>query len=469
MNDWDESLVSAHLDGELSPSERESFERVIAADPERAAAVDEIGAVRAAVRALRPPVPPEGFLESLVGERQDNVVALAPRRHRRLTAGLVAAAAAAALILAVAVPGAGRAPSAAGLRCPDPPGRYRGDRGSRLGTGSPGHTPREPMRRVLVVGLGVVVLTGLLVMKTPVAAAGPNPSDALLDRARAALAEHEFDARVSLRWWDGRRNRRQVVSVAAVDGTLRIADGDVVAEGGRAWVRSDDRWRTLWADPRDPQAPPLDAKYTARTRSGPVIAGRPTRQLVIRHGDVVVEKISVDEELGIVLGRERLDGDRVILGMRFVALRDLRTRRGDTAVPKLGGEAPRRTSAPSDVPRRIGEGFLLVDVRRISGDESLRRYSDGVFEASVFVRDGRTDWSGLPANGEARRLGTVHARRYGTPAGWLVVFESDERTYTVVTDATTRDQVAMVTDLNEGSPSAWTRFVRSVTGPFRWE
>jgi hypothetical protein len=124
---------------------------------------------------------------------------------------------------------------------------------------------------------------------------------------------------------------------------------------------------------------------------------------------------------------------------------------------------------PADAARRIGDGFVLMDSRRMSGGESLLRYTDGVFEASVFVRPEPLDWSGLPGDGEDRRLGRIRTRRYGTPAGRVVVFESSDRTYTIVTDAPTRDQVALVADLGAAPDSAWTRFVRSFTGPFRWD
>jgi hypothetical protein len=325
------------------------------------------------------------------------------------------------------------------------------------------------MRRVALLALTAVLLAGLAMVDGPGAGASPNPTDALLDRARAALADHEFEARVDLRWWDGSRHRREEVSVVAVDGTLRVADGEVVSKAGRAWVRTDDRWRTLWSDARDPGAPSIGSKYRTSTGPGPVIVGRPTRQLTVRHHGDVVERISVDRELGIVLGRERLDRNRVITGMRFVMLRDLRPRWGDAAAPARGNGAPRRSAPPADAARRVGDGFVLTDTRRLDDDESLRRYSDGVFEASVFVRTAPLDWSSLPDHGESRRIGGVRVRRYGTPAGRVVVFESAERTYTLVTDAPTSDQSALVADLASASDAAWTRFVRSVTGPFRWD
>lgn len=110
MNQSDESMVSAFLDGELTAADRDAFEAARAADPAVAAEVAAIDEVRSLVRGLAPPVPPAGFLDSLLDDAgaDATVVPLAPRRRHRLAAGLAGAAAAAAVLLAIVVPGAGR-------------------------------------------------------------------------------------------------------------------------------------------------------------------------------------------------------------------------------------------------------------------------------------------------------------------------------------------------------------------------
>ena len=182
------------------------------------------------------------------------------------------------------------------------------------------------MRRLIAVVVGLAAGGGLL-LTAPGFAARSNPADAMLDRAREALSTQAFSGQVRLDWWDGGRHHSATVEVAASDGVLRVAQGRVVEHQGRSWMRTGHRWTTLWADDRDPQAPSIGAKYQTRTRPGPTIAGRASRELVVRRDGHVVERIAVDRAGGIVLARARYDenGDPE-LAMRFVSLRAIRAR-----------------------------------------------------------------------------------------------------------------------------------------------
>lgn len=322
-------------------------------------------------------------------------------------------------------------------------------------------------RRVFVVA---VLCAGLgLLVTMPGAAASRNPADAMLDGAREALRSTEFSGEVRLVWRDNGRRRRATINVAVVDGMVRVADGQVLEADGHAWMRTRDRWTTIWTDARDHGGPSIAAKYRTRTRPGTTIAGRSTRELIVRRGATVVERIFVDQEFGFVLGRDRYDASRrADLRMRFLSLRDLRPRWGTSDVPPVGSGAPTPMRDTADADRRIGDGFVLMSANRVAPGSTQLRYSDGVFELSVFTRAEPLDWDALPAGARSERFGSVRARHYSTAAGSVIVWQSGSRTITCVTDAPRRDQALIVADLASTGDRGWTAVVRFVTGPFSW-
>ncbi len=324
------------------------------------------------------------------------------------------------------------------------------------------------MRRLVVAAAGLAAGIGLLV-SVPGFAADANPADAMLDRAREALRTQEFSGRVRLEWRDGSRRHVATVDVATTDGVLQVAGGRVVEHDGRSWMRTGHRWTTLWGDDRDPGAPSISAKYRTRVQTGPTVAGRATRELVVRRADHVVERIVVDRRYGFVLARERYDETgRPDLAMRFVSLRAVHARATVTSVPTVGTRSPTPMRAPADAHRHMGDGFVLVEARRVTAHEEQLRYSDGVFDASIFTRDGALDWQSLPDGGRQTEWDGVKVRRYVTAAGAVVVWQSGDRTLTCVTDAPRRDQLAIVADLTRGDDSGWSDVVRFVIAPFGW-
>ena len=314
------------------------------------------------------------------------------------------------------------------------------------------------------MGTAVFLAAGL-----PSLAADTTPADALLDRARDAVATHEFAGVVRISWRTATGLHSKNVPVRAVDGGLRLAHGDLVEDDGRAWMRTQTRWETLWSDTRAPRAPSVTAKYHVRIGTGPVVAERPTRTLTIeRHGHVV-ERYTFDRAEGIVLRRVRFDDDgRVSAAMTFVQLGPVRDTSGTLKTPRVDDHAPQPMDRPpADAHRRVGAGFVLVGAQRV-GAETQLRYSDGVFTASVFTRDGVIDRDALPDGGSDVRFGDVTARRYRTAGGTVLTWESRGRTYTCVTDASDDEQRAVMASLSGGDDSAWTGAVRFVTSPFSW-
>lgn len=316
---------------------------------------------------------------------------------------------------------------------------------------------------VLACGIGAGLFLGLVATGH---AASRNPADAVLDRARAAIAGHEFTGIVRLTWWDSTGVRHRDVPVVATAGALKLADGAVVGADGRTWMRDGRSWDTLWAQPRDPKAPSLGDKYDATTVVGPVVVGRPTRMLILTHDDETAERVIVDRETGLVLRRVLYDGGRPALRSEFVSLTDLRDRAGDFSTPKVGADAPEPV-APGDAPRRLGDGFALVGAQDVDGEKQLQ-YSDGVFNASVFERDGELDWSELPDGGRDTRIGGVRVRAYRTAEGSVLAWQANGHTWTCVTDAPLADRAALVAALSRTDDSSWSEVSRFLTAPFRW-
>jgi anti-sigma factor RsiW len=66
IDDTTGALLSAHLDGELTPDEQREVERLVAEDPEAALELDALRTVRARLRAAPPVDPPFGLYERML-------------------------------------------------------------------------------------------------------------------------------------------------------------------------------------------------------------------------------------------------------------------------------------------------------------------------------------------------------------------------------------------------------------------
>lgn len=94
-----EDLLSAHLDGELAPDEEAAVRTALAADPALRRSLDELAAVRGALRALPPVEPPSPLVAAPLAP-------VRPLRRRLVVAG-AGLAAAATIVLVALVVGAG--------------------------------------------------------------------------------------------------------------------------------------------------------------------------------------------------------------------------------------------------------------------------------------------------------------------------------------------------------------------------
>jgi hypothetical protein len=328
--------------------------------------------------------------------------------------------------------------------------------------------PRRASRAVLITAGVAALSVGLAAL--PGVASSSNPADTQLDRARTAIRNYEFRGTVRIWWRELHGGGEATMPVVAADGALKVDDGRLLADDGRTWMRAGKGWTTLWSDPHESGAPSVARKYTVQRRSGPVIVARPTRLLVVRRHGRAVERIAFDQSTGLVLSRDRFDSSGApTMRMQFLTLTDLHPRRGDLTPPTVPANAPgTRQAVPEDTPKSLAGGFMLVDARRGDDHADQLRYSDGVFEASVFTEDGPLDWDSLPAGGRDVHYGTVRTRQYQNAAGTVVVWEAGGRTFTCVTDATGDDQTGIIESLSRANDSNWTDVVRFVTSPFSW-
>ena len=319
-----------------------------------------------------------------------------------------------------------------------------------------------------VIGIGVLTV---LVPGGLARASEPSPADRLFDRARYAVHAFEFTGSVRIWWRDARGGHATTVAVAARRGGLDVDGGRIVHDDGRAWMQSRGHWITLWGDTADVASPSVAAKYDVTQKAGPVILRRRTDRLSVHRRGRPVEVVDFDHRTGVVLARNRFDGTgRSDLRMEFVSLDGPRRRHGPDRRPlqRADSDEGTRPTVSASAPRSLGQGFQLVGARSMVGHVTQMRYSDGVFEASVFARAGATDWKGLPEGGQDVRYGNVRARRYRTPVGTVLVWQVGAQTLTCVTDAIGSDQAVMIRNLSGEHNGFWTGLVRFVNGPFHW-
>jgi sigma-E factor negative regulatory protein RseB len=340
--------------------------------------------------------------------------------------------------------------------------------------------------RPALVVVAVAALAGLAPMADlgPRAGAGqPDPAEQLLIDARDAAAEHDFTAVLQVTWSDGGRERSHEVPVRSTNGVLALGDREeVVIDGSSRFLHATEGWLAVWRASTQSDVPSPSQKWQLTLDDGPVIAGRPTRQVdaADRDGGRVRERFYFDESTGMLLRREQLDsrGDTV-RAVGFMSLGE-----GPSAfvgaVPAEAPRAPRGAAArqpqsvesvgaPFRAPSTAGNGFRLAGRYRDADGTVQLFYSDGLFGVSVFEQEGELDSGTLPAGGEAHSVAGHDGRRYRTPAGVVTIWESDEVVYTAVADAPD-DQVDELLDdfAPDDSPGAVERVTTFVLGPFSW-
>ena len=321
-------------------------------------------------------------------------------------------------------------------------------------------------------GLCLVVLVGVVFGALP-AGAGEGPAVALLERAREAAAEESFAGQVVVEWSDGRRSRRAEVPVQSAAGVFRFGD-TLVGSGASRFVRGPDGWLTLWRHDVIAPGPSPAVKYDLSVAPGPTVAGRTTQAVEVRlaGGAALVERLYLDGESGLILGRELLDAR----GKPYRSLRFLSLAEGVPAAlaapVRSAMEEPveaGKVAAPYRAPRSLGAGYRLVGTYEKPHHVIHLFYSDGLHGLSVFEQRGHLSASAMPAGGRAVELDGRTVRTWSTSAGETVVWESDGVVYTVVSDAPRMDVISAVGDLPHSQRAKRVRRVAEVVvSLFRW-
>lgn len=316
----------------------------------------------------------------------------------------------------------------------------------------------------------------------PLLAANEMIAVELLERAREAGETQPFEGMVAVEWRDGRERHSELVPVRSSGGVLRFGDG-VVGAGARRMVQhGNDGWLTLWAHDVATPGPSPSAKYELAVQPGPDVAGRPVDVVAVKlaGSNRLRERISVDRQTGLLLGRELLDSGGV--PYRSVAFTTIEPPATAVEIAAAGTPRVTRSQVPSPahdlktpwkLKSRIGTGYRLVGAYKADGVVQ-QFYSDGLHGLSVFeqrghLRAAETDLAGERGSGREVEIAGHTMRAYTASVGEAVVWESDGVVYTAVTDAPWSDLAGAVRDLPHADPPGRLRRVaQTVVSLFRW-
>jgi sigma-E factor negative regulatory protein RseB len=317
----------------------------------------------------------------------------------------------------------------------------------------------------------------------PAAPSQTGPGAQLLDDARRAAEEQDFSGVLEVSWSDASGEHSSDVFVRSANGVLALGDRpQVIVEGARRFVQGPDGWLAVWSEDNQPDVPPPSDKWQLAVRDGPIVAGRPTREVdaTDRRGGRVRERLYLDEATSLLLRREQLDaGGRTVRAVGFTSIGEPAV---GTFVGSLPAEAPQtparstnrqprvldEVAAPYRAPASAGDEFRLAGRYNEAHDTLHLFYSDGLFSVSVFEQQGELDPSGLPAGGESRTVAGRDVRQYRTPGGSVLVWESGDVVYTAVSDAPLDQLDDVLADFTPPHDSALDRVTNFVLGPFSW-
>jgi len=329
----------------------------------------------------------------------------------------------------------------------------------------------------------IVALCGLaaFALAWPIAtsAGAENDTDAreaarLVRDARDATDDHDFTGIAIVTWATPSGKQRAEVHVADGDGAVTVtgADGAVVDDGHRTYLHDDLGWTGLSVEPTVRQLPAPDARWSLGVAGTRVVAGRPSTVVeAVRTDGTPAQRLMVDDATGLVLAREVLGPDgRVERSLRFTSI-DVDERAPRSVTPPDDVHTPtaaKLTSVPDGYRAPTSAaGFELV-TRSRHPDGVLLFYSDGVFTASVFERQGELAWDALSSGGTDADLADTRTRTYHEASSDVAVWEHGGLVYTCVTDAPSDVFAAMVRAVASDERSAPEAVVDFVLGPFGW-
>jgi sigma-E factor negative regulatory protein RseB len=280
----------------------------------------------------------------------------------------------------------------------------------------------------------------------PVAVPSGDDSQALdvLRRASRAPADVSFAGTRQVTSYDqpgAPVQTLEVVHVAGQGSTVEASD-----TGESAFLPADPEGNT--------RLDVLVSSYDVAAMGTDVVLGRRASVVAVGRDGTLAAKVWVDDETGLVLQRELYDGDAVVRSTRFLDL-DVASD-GELFLNHVAPEpvtppetdlgtddAPRMRDAGWACPESLTEGFELTGLTQVETGAGVvhAEYTDGLSTVSLFSEPGVLDPSqldGFAVSGD--EADPVYVRP-GLPA--MVVWESDDTVYTLVSDApaTTVDAV----------------------------
>jgi len=288
----------------------------------------------------------------------------------------------------------------------------------------------------VVVGLLSTAATGIG------AGAAAAAADDPFGRAREAAARVSFTGTVEVRWLDRDTEHREQLTVRSAEGSLllRGANQVMVSSTAARLVQHDDGWHLLWPPALDRvDGPDPDLKYQTTEQDGPTVAGRATTVVDVRQQSVLRERVFLDRETDLLLQRRQYDEAGATT--RVVGFTELvidPTTAPPPAPPKTSDPAPQVVAparlSPALAPARLADGYARVGIYKREGMVQVL-YSDGIYDLSVFEREGLLDRQQLGEAGAPVAVGKASGWRYAWPGGQVVLWEAGGTVFTVVSDA----------------------------------
>lgn len=301
-----------------------------------------------------------------------------------------------------------------------------------------------------------------------------------LRTAGEAAERVSFVGVLQMRWSADGKERTESLLVQGAQGDIVVKGGSsVMASPQQRLVEHGGVWDLLWPS-RDVgrERPDLARKYQLVTGELASVAGRPSEVVEVRAGGALLERLYLDLDSGLLLRREHFDaagggGSRPVRSIGFETL-TIGTGVASEPPGKVVDVAPRLISADSlpervSAPTGLAEGYERLGIYRRAGVTQVR-YSDGLYDLSVFQQEGRLDRRDLPG-GDRVAIGRGEGWRYEWPGGNLVVWEAGRVVHTAVSDAPLQQVLAAIASLpvTSGSTSLVERLrrvCRALVQPF---
>jgi hypothetical protein len=279
------------------------------------------------------------------------------------------------------------------------------------------------------------------VVATDAATAQPDAEEEPLRAAGRAAEKVSFLGVLKMRWADGNVEHDESLLVEGANGAVMVRGGSAaMASPRQRLVQHDGEWDLLWPVPTGGgQRPSARTKYEVSASSVSTVGGRPARVIEFRDEGVLLERLFLDLDTGLLLRREQFEaGTRPSRTIAFETV----TIPSPSASPRpprkvvnaaAASVPPDRLPSGVSAPPSLPESYQRLGIYRRSGVTQVL-YSDGLYDLSVFQEEGRLDRSELP-KGEKVTVGKRSAWHFVWPGGHVVVWEARGVVHTAVSDA----------------------------------